>query len=100
MGTDNIILLEVTEWFDQTGRELVHRILEKDSGEIKFGGLELGKAHIWYQRYNGIWAFLFFSKNYSQSRYYNHRTNHYSQNHCLYIMSHWILLKSFYFKKI
>jgi len=37
MGTDNVIFLEVLEWFDDTGRELVHRIPQKGSGEIKFG---------------------------------------------------------------
>ncbi len=37
MGTNNIIFLEVIEWFDETGKELVHRIPEKGSGEIKFG---------------------------------------------------------------
>ena len=37
MGTDNVIFLEVIEWFDETGRELVHRIPEKGSGEIKLG---------------------------------------------------------------
>jgi len=37
MGTDNIIFLEVIEWFDETGKEIVHRIPEKGSGEIKFG---------------------------------------------------------------
>lgn len=37
MGTDNIVFLEMIEWFDETGRELVHRIPEKGSGEIKFG---------------------------------------------------------------
>jgi membrane protease subunit (stomatin/prohibitin family) len=37
MGTDNLIYLEVLEWFDQTGRELVHRIPEGGSGEIKLG---------------------------------------------------------------
>jgi len=37
MGTNNIIFLEVIEWFDETGRELVHRIPEQGSGEIKFG---------------------------------------------------------------
>jgi membrane protease subunit (stomatin/prohibitin family) len=37
MGKDNIIFLEVLEWFDETGKELVHRIPEKGSGEIKFG---------------------------------------------------------------
>ena len=28
MGTDNLIFLEVIEWFDESGRELVHRIPE------------------------------------------------------------------------
>ncbi len=37
MGTDNVVFLEVIEWFDETGQELVHRIPEKGSGEIKFG---------------------------------------------------------------
>jgi membrane protease subunit (stomatin/prohibitin family) len=37
MGTNNIIFLEVIEWFDETGQEMVHRIPEKGSGEIKFG---------------------------------------------------------------
>jgi membrane protease subunit (stomatin/prohibitin family) len=37
MGMNNLILLEVIEWFDATGREMVHRIPQKGSGEIKFG---------------------------------------------------------------
>ena len=37
MGTNNIIFLELIEWFDETGKELVHRIPEDGSGEIKFG---------------------------------------------------------------
>ena len=37
MGTDNVVFLEVIEWFDKTGQELVHRLPEKGSGEIKFG---------------------------------------------------------------
>jgi membrane protease subunit (stomatin/prohibitin family) len=37
MGTNNVIFLEVIEWFDRTGDELVHRIPEMGSGEIKFG---------------------------------------------------------------
>jgi len=37
MGTDNIIFLELIEWFDESGEELVHRIPEKGSGEIKLG---------------------------------------------------------------
>ena len=37
MGTDNLVFLEVIEWFDETGRGMVHRIPERGSGEIKFG---------------------------------------------------------------
>ena len=37
MGTDNVVFLEVIEWFDESGKELVHRIPEKGSGEIKYG---------------------------------------------------------------
>ena len=35
MGTNNIVL-EVIEWFDETGREIVHRIPENGSGDIKY----------------------------------------------------------------
>ena len=37
MGTNNTIFLEVIEWLDQTGKDIVHRIPENGSGEIKFG---------------------------------------------------------------
>lgn len=37
MGTNNVVFLEVIEWFDESGGELVHRIPETGSGEIKFG---------------------------------------------------------------
>ena len=37
MGSNNVVFLEVIEWFDESGKELVHRIPEKGSGEIKFG---------------------------------------------------------------
>ena len=33
----NIVFLEVIEWFDETGEELVHRIPQEGSAEIKFG---------------------------------------------------------------
>jgi membrane protease subunit (stomatin/prohibitin family) len=32
-----MVFLEVMEWFDETGQEMVHRIPEKGSGDIKFG---------------------------------------------------------------
>ena len=37
MGTDNLVFLENLEWFDDAGKELVHRLPEKGSGEIKWG---------------------------------------------------------------
>ncbi len=37
MGTNNTVFLEVIEWFDKSGKELVHRIPEDGSGEIKWG---------------------------------------------------------------
>src|SRR4030066_241415 len=37
MGTNNVIFLEVLEWFDKTGKEIVQRIPEHGSGEIKYG---------------------------------------------------------------
>ena len=37
MGENNVVFLEVLEWFDDTGKELVHRLPEGGSGEIKFG---------------------------------------------------------------
>lgn len=37
MGTDNVVFLEILEWFDSTGTEMVCRIPEKGSGEIKWG---------------------------------------------------------------
>jgi len=37
MGTSNLIFLEVIEWFDESGKEIVHRIPEQGSAEIKFG---------------------------------------------------------------
>ena len=37
MGSNNIVFLEVIEWFDESGKELVHRIPEQGSGDIKWG---------------------------------------------------------------
>jgi len=37
MRTNNIVFLEVIEWFDESGKEPVHRIPESGSGEIKWG---------------------------------------------------------------
>jgi membrane protease subunit (stomatin/prohibitin family) len=37
MGVNNVILLEALEWFDESGKELLHRLPEQGSGEIKYG---------------------------------------------------------------
>jgi membrane protease subunit (stomatin/prohibitin family) len=37
MGTNNLVFLENLEWFDDTGKELVHRLPQSGSGEIKYG---------------------------------------------------------------
>ncbi len=37
MGVDNVVFLELLEWFDETGLEIVHRLPEAGSGEIKWG---------------------------------------------------------------
>jgi membrane protease subunit (stomatin/prohibitin family) len=37
MGTNNVIFLEIIEWLDAAGDEILRRIPEKGSGEIKWG---------------------------------------------------------------
>jgi membrane protease subunit (stomatin/prohibitin family) len=37
MGSNNLIFLENLEWFDESGKELVHRLPRTGSGEIKWG---------------------------------------------------------------
>lgn len=37
MGTNNLVFLEILEWFDDTGKELVHRIPQEGSADIKYG---------------------------------------------------------------
>jgi membrane protease subunit (stomatin/prohibitin family) len=37
MGSNNVVFLEIIEWFDESGKEIVHRIPEDGSGEIKYG---------------------------------------------------------------
>jgi len=60
MGTDNIIFLENLEWFDETGKELVHRLPEKGSGEIKWGAqltVRESQAGIFFYKGKAVEAF-------------------------------------------
>jgi membrane protease subunit (stomatin/prohibitin family) len=37
MAERNVLFLEVLEWFDESGKEIVHRLPQEGSGEIKWG---------------------------------------------------------------
>lgn len=37
MSADNIFFLEILEWFDNTGSDMVYRLPENGSGDIKYG---------------------------------------------------------------
>lgn len=60
MGTDNLVFLEVLEWFDESGKELVHRIPETGSGEIKYGAqlvIRESQAGIFFYQGKAVGAF-------------------------------------------
>lgn len=60
MGNNNIIFLENLEWFDNTGKELVHRIPEEGSGEIKYGAqltIRENQAGVFFYKGKAIEAF-------------------------------------------
>ncbi len=60
MGVDNIIFLENIEWFDETGAELVHRLPEKGSGEIKYGAqltVRESQAAVFFYKGKAVEAF-------------------------------------------
>ncbi len=60
MGTNNLVFLEILEWFDDTGKELVHRIPEKGSGEIKYGAqltVRESQAGVFFYKGKAVEAF-------------------------------------------
>ena len=60
MTTNNLVFLEVLEWFDETGKELVHRIPEQGSGEIKYGAqltVRENQAGVFFYQGKAIEAF-------------------------------------------
>ncbi len=60
MQGDNRIFLENLEWFDESGKELVHRMPEKGSGEIKWGAqltVRESQAGVFFYKGKAIEAF-------------------------------------------
>ena len=60
MQGDNRVFLENLEWFDESGQELVHRLPEKGSGEIKWGAqltVRESQAGVFYYKGKAVEAF-------------------------------------------
>jgi membrane protease subunit (stomatin/prohibitin family) len=60
MAEQNIIFLENLEWFDETGKELVHRLPQSGSGEIKWGAqltVRESQAAIFFYKGKAVGAF-------------------------------------------
>ena len=60
MKADNLVFLENLEWFDESGKELVHRLPEKGSGEIKWGAqltVRESQAGIFFYKGKAVEAF-------------------------------------------
>lgn len=60
MGIDNLVFLENLEWFDDSGRELVHRLPEKGSAEIKYGAqltVRESQAAVFFYKGKAVEAF-------------------------------------------
>lgn len=60
MSGDNLIFLENLEWFDKTGQQIVNRIPEAGSGEIKYGAqltVRESQAAIFFYKGKAIDAF-------------------------------------------
>lgn len=60
MDINNAFFLENLEWFDETGQELVHRLPEQGSGEIKYGAqltIRESQAGVFYYKGKAVGAF-------------------------------------------
>ena len=54
------MVLEIIEWFDETGKELVHRIPESGSGDIKYGAqliIRESQAGVFFYKGKAVGAF-------------------------------------------
>jgi membrane protease subunit (stomatin/prohibitin family) len=60
MDANNSFFLENLEWFDETGQELVHRLPENGSGDIKYGAqltIRESQAGVFYYKGKAVGAF-------------------------------------------
>jgi membrane protease subunit (stomatin/prohibitin family) len=60
MGSNNLVFLENLEWFDESGKELVHRLPETGSGEIKWGAqltVRESQVGVFYYKGKAVEAF-------------------------------------------
>ncbi len=60
MGSNNLIFLENLEWFDETGQELLHRLPEHGSAEIKYGAqltVRESQAAVFFYKGKAVGAF-------------------------------------------
>jgi membrane protease subunit (stomatin/prohibitin family) len=60
MGMNNVVFLEVIEWVDQVGNELLHRVPETGSGEIKYGAqltIRESQAGVFFYRGRAVHIF-------------------------------------------
>ncbi len=60
MGVNNLVFLENLEWFDESGKELVHRLPESGSGEIKWGAqltVRESQAAVFFYKGKAVEAF-------------------------------------------
>lgn len=60
MATNNVVFLEVLEWFDESGKALVQRLPENGSGEIKYGAqltVRESQAAVFFYKGKAVEAF-------------------------------------------
>lgn len=60
MNTDNLVFLEVLEWFDNAGNQLAYRIPQQGSADIKFGAQMIvreSQAAVFFYKGKAVGAF-------------------------------------------
>ncbi|MFO7706620.1 MAG: SPFH domain-containing protein [Desulfobacterales bacterium] len=60
MADNNLVFLENLEWFDESGRQMVHRLPHKGSGEIKYGAqltVRESQAAVFFYKGKAVGAF-------------------------------------------